>query len=848
MAEQFIGLEVLVTLTSPPNAQVEGIVKQIDGTTLVLNKVHFLQTGHHVNEYRLDAAQLTDIEIRSQQRPTSFNNPVLQEQPTPTPAPTSISNARPQAHPNSSVYQQIYASQPNPNLSQPKSPLYPPAPLQNLPINVKGAERPSSVTPTRLQHAIDPAIVSFDRKPKATNGQSTPQGSLSTTIPPIPASILPGGDQSTENDKIMGRHFLDPQVRQPKSQPTTQPSLPSAAGFEDASANSLAKSMNTGGRGIETDDLEDAEDVSYLPPAKPRGGSTQAGRQGEPAQATSNVKKDGYTGKRSRRGKGRTQKEAMHAGSQTQNALGSSPVQQRKSKRGNLQANGWRQDAFTEHPGAPEKRVAGVIGGPVGLQAASSSSKRGRKQRAPANDDQDGWATGDATDIQTRGDFDFAENLSKFDKKSVFSQIRADDTTADEERLVSFNRLAQAKPGTGGGKNLHPTENVLDSEGAKDAWNSEAGDSEDDESESESERDSRRGISNQPMSRQSTRQRSSRKGSAITGVTNHSALSNSAILNSLARGQVSSSNTLSPKPSRKNLTGSPVPSILPSKPSLRILANDRPCSVINPLQMLDVERIAEVETEYTEDMMTENAARGIAEVALSVISPGGRRMARENRNSLPVVVILAGNNKSGARAIAAGRHLYNHGIRVITCVMGLEREEELLKNVRLQLNISRKTGGKLVPNWRSLTALLEMTDSPPELIVDGLLGMHVAFEDLRNDDQNTAYELISWANMNNANVLAIDIPSGCDASSGEITKIEGDQSIYLRAKFVVAMGAPKTGVLNACITGAGSGWQLFVADIGISNIVWKKYGTRRRYGVEFGSEWVVGLRYDAGVE
>lgn len=286
--------------------------------------------------------------------------------------------------------------------------------------------------------------------------------------------------------------------------------------------------------------------------------------------------------------------------------------------------------------------------------------------------------------------------------------------------------------------------------------------------------------------------------------------------------------------------------------------------------MLDVERIAEVETEYTEDMMTENAARGIAEVALSVISPGGRRMARENRNSLPVVVILAGNNKSGARAIAAGRHLYNHGIRVITCVMGLEREEELLKNVRLQLNISRKTGGKLVPNWRSLTALLEMTDSPPELIVDGLLGMHVAFEDLRNDDQNTAYELISWANMNNANVLAIDIPSGCDASSGkshlstlppslcekrsnnicagEITKIEGDQSIYLRAKFVVAMGAPKTGVLNACITGAGSGWQLFVADIGISNIVWKKYGTRRRYGVEFGSEWVVGLRYDAGVE
>jgi len=34
-------------------------------------------------------------------------------------------------------------------------------------------------------------------------------------------------------------------------------------------------------------------------------------------------------------------------------------------------------------------------------------------------------------DIQELPDFDFAENLSKFDKRSVFDQIRNEDTTAD---------------------------------------------------------------------------------------------------------------------------------------------------------------------------------------------------------------------------------------------------------------------------------------------------------------------------------------------------------------------------------------------------------------------------------
>jgi enhancer of mRNA-decapping protein 3 len=65
----------------------------------------------------------------------------------------------------------------------------------------------------------------------------------------------------------------------------------------------------------------------------------------------------------------------------------------------------------------------------------------------------------------------------------------------------------------------------------------------------------------------------------------------------------------------------------------------------------------------------------------------------------------------------------------------------------------------------------------------------------------------------------------------------------MRAKWVVCMGAPKSGLLHANLTGVGAGWSLYVADIGISNTAWRKYGTRRRHGVEFAADWVVNLTF-----
>lgn len=82
---------------------------------------------------------------------------------------------------------------------------------------------------------------------------------------------------------------------------------------------------------------------------------------------------------------------------------------------------------------------------------------------------------------------------------------------------------------------------------------------------------------------------------------------------------------------------------------------------------------------------------------------------------------------------------------------------------------------------------------------------------------------------------------------GGVAQLEDSDAYYIRAKWVVCMGAPKTGMLHAVTRGIGAGWVLSVADIGISNTAWRRYGTRCRHGVEFCSEWVAPLDYHPGV-
>jgi enhancer of mRNA-decapping protein 3 len=289
--------------------------------------------------------------------------------------------------------------------------------------------------------------------------------------------------------------------------------------------------------------------------------------------------------------------------------------------------------------------------------------------------------------------------------------------------------------------------------------------------------------------------------------------------------------------------------------------------------MLNLENIAANEIGLTEDMMTENAARGIAEVALmALVDPGIQVQLDLNRaktstartGTRSTIVVLAGNNKTGTRAIAAGRHLRSKGVHVIICLVGIEREQDLLDDLRQQVRIHRNLGGKVFSKQEFFEQTRPATnsDSPTTttLIIDALLGLTLSFDELRMVDRASVYELVEWANRNEAFVLAVDVPTGIDPTTGKVNIVDGSP-LYIKPRYVVAMGAPKRGLLGAMAppadgeTGIGLGngesltddeeWRLFIADIGLGPRVWRKAGTKLRHGIDFQSKWVLGMRYQS---
>ncbi|RMJ09908.1 hypothetical protein CDV36_010456 [Fusarium kuroshium] len=466
-----------------------------------------------------------------------------------------------------------------------------------------------------------------------------------------------------------------------------------------------------------------------------------------------------------------------------------------------------------------------------------NSLKRNGKGRKGVFDN--GWASEDVT--EEMGDFDFENNLAKFDKRTIFDQMRKEDQIDDASRLVSHNR--RPKPGTAGGKNLHYTENVLDMPPATgknaDFWNSEADDGLN-EADRLSARDIRSGQSNRRADSKSgpSRRSQSRKASAAA-----------------APGGIPLSRVNSGQ-------GQP--------PGLYLVPSHRQLETVSALQMLNLENIAANEVGLSEQLMAENGGRGIAEVAFKALSDpaikvrfglAGANPSASAVLSSPAIVVLAGNNKSGIRAIAAARHLRNKNVNVMVCLVGIERERDLLEDLRQQIQLYRAFGGKIFSKSDLFEHLRKNASSgspvSTALIIDALLGLTISFEELRTGDQATVYELMEWANRNEAFVLSVDVPTGIDPTTGKVAVIDGSR-LFVKPRYVVAMGAPKRGLLEAVTPPDEDDpehlnnathedeWRLFIADIGLGSAVWRKAGTKIRRGIDFDEKWVLEMKYRDG--
>jgi len=225
---------------------------------------------------------------------------------------------------------------------------------------------------------------------------------------------------------------------------------------------------------------------------------------------------------------------------------------------------------------------------------------------------------------------------------------------------------------------------------------------------------------------------------------------------------------------------------------------------VTTAEMRELDRIAMEETGPNLFQMMENAGRNLALLAIEVL---GRSWQTAK------LVVLAGRGGNGGGGICAARHLANRRANV---VLILSDPDHLRDVPAFQRKIYHEAHGREVEAAR-------LAEEPADLVLDAVIGYG-----LQAAPRGTAADLIRWANGTGAPILALDVPSGIDSTTGEAP---GDA---IRPRWTMTLALPKTGLLRA------STGDLFLADLGIPEGACRRVA--RTYTPPFGDRYRVPLR------
>jgi NAD(P)H-hydrate epimerase len=206
---------------------------------------------------------------------------------------------------------------------------------------------------------------------------------------------------------------------------------------------------------------------------------------------------------------------------------------------------------------------------------------------------------------------------------------------------------------------------------------------------------------------------------------------------------------------------------------------------------LTTAQMAEVDRAMIEDyrillmQMMEHAGRHLAYLTRARFLAGDAR-GRD-------VVILAGPGGNGGGALVCARRLAAWGARVTIAVTA---DDERFTDVpRHQLEIARRIGLPVHPAG-------VLRNATPAVVIDGIIGYS-----LRGHPRGEAADLIRWANASRAPVLALDVPSGLDAATGQ----PFDPAV--RATATMTLALPKEGLRSDAARPLVG--ELYLADIGV---------------------------------
>jgi hydroxyethylthiazole kinase-like uncharacterized protein yjeF len=174
------------------------------------------------------------------------------------------------------------------------------------------------------------------------------------------------------------------------------------------------------------------------------------------------------------------------------------------------------------------------------------------------------------------------------------------------------------------------------------------------------------------------------------------------------------------------------------------------------------------------------------------------------------VLVLAGRGNNGGDGLVAARHLATWGCDVVARVF--RKEEDLSVMLAGQVRAARANGVVVKPTFDPAAAIGD--ERTARIALDGILGTG-----LRSAPRDLEAAVIHGLNESGHNVLAIDVPSGLDATTGEAFPA------CVNATATCTLAAMKAGLwAEGARAVAGDIW---LADIGIPAAAWSASGIRR---------------------
>jgi len=213
-------------------------------------------------------------------------------------------------------------------------------------------------------------------------------------------------------------------------------------------------------------------------------------------------------------------------------------------------------------------------------------------------------------------------------------------------------------------------------------------------------------------------------------------------------------------------------------------------------QMREVDRLVAYQYGIQVVQLLENAGRALARVARSLLE--GKVLKRK-------IIVLAGSGKNAAGGMAAARNLHNWGANITVALA--THEDALKRSAMNQLNILKSMEISIEEANGLSIARLKNSD----LIIDALLGYGA-----QGAPSAEFASVIGLVNKSKKPVLSLDIPSGMDATTGQVY----DSVIMASATLVIAY--PKTGL--ATDGSAKYVGDMWLADVGIPPETFAKAG------------------------